>query len=486
MVAPAPRVWWSAGLASLAVGACTSTVTVTPVLDSPVEDPAASAFPNLDELALTIAHEGNSRDLVSQSFTRGETVEVSGAPFGDDLVVHLGGFVGNGIVAYGRTCAFQVGADRDPPSPHLFFSRTQFFANTGLVPLNRIDGHAAPYLGSAVMLGGHEAGGGPTVSVVERFNPVTGELTQVGNVAERTGAVDALLGISPPRVLLLGGTIGGSAGADFFELIDPARSVERTDNVDMSRVGLTATSLSDGRVIVVGGNAPGMAPASKIYELSLNGTAPEVRLLRPELAHPRTGHTATRLGDDLGAPVLIAGGVEGIDGTGPAVGVAELFKPLSNVLASPATFAPTMVVPRTRHQAARMPDGSVLFIGGVDASGAPVRKLELFSLDAGFVPVGDLPDTAGILDNTVTTLPDGRILIAGGRTTPGGPPTKIAFVANLNVTTGSVDVVATDRLAVPRAGHQAVALCDGTVLVSGGTEVPAVAERYNPPATGRR
>jgi hypothetical protein len=39
---------------------------------------------------------------------------------------------------------------------------------------------------------------------------------------------------------------------------------------------------------------------------------------------------------------------------------------------------------------------------------------------------------------------------------------------------------------LPRAHHQATLLCDGTVLVVGGTALPTPAERYNPPAVGRR
>ena len=145
-----------------------------------------------------------------------------------------------------------------------------------------------------------------------------------------------------------------------------------------------------------------------------------------------------------------------------------------------------MVVPRSGHAAARMPDGSVLIIGGLDAAGNQVRTLEQFSLDGGFAVVGELPASAAVLDSTVTELPDGRILIAGGRNEPGGPATNTAFIASLSVD-GSIDVVPTiDRLAVPRAGHQAARLCDGTIFITGGSDGAAFAERYNPPATARR
>jgi hypothetical protein len=201
------------------------------------------------------------------------------------------------------------------------------------------------------------------------------------------------------------------------------------------------------------------------------------------LAHPRAGHSATRLGDDVGAPVLIAGG---IDETGATVEVAELFKPLSEELAKPATFSHAMTVPRHRHTARLMPDGSVLFIGGIDAVGRSVSTLELFSVDAGFTAVGELPASAGVLDAEATTLPDGRILLTGGRLASDGPPLNSAYIARLDPFNGRVDVVATDHLAIARAGHQALVLCDGSVLISGGTAGQFPAERYNPPPLGRR
>jgi hypothetical protein len=115
-----------------------------------------------------------------------------------------------------------------------------------------------------------------------------------------------------------------------------------------------------------------------------------------------------------------------------------------------------------------------------------VNTIELFSLDEGFKAKGTLPANAGLIDFTATTLPDGRVLLTGGRTTADGPPVADAFIARLDPFNGNVDVVPTDRLAVPRAGHQATLLCDGTVLISGGTGGQSPYERYNPPPAGRR
>lgn len=115
----------------------------------------------------------------------------------------------------------------------------------------------------------------------------------------------------------------------------------------------------------------------------------------------------------------------------------------------------------------------------------PTRQLELFGLDTGFVDAGQLPENAGLVDFAATTLPDGRVLLTGGRTFD-GVVTSNSFIARLDPFDGTVDVVPTDRLSVPRAGHQATLLCDGTVLIAGGTAVQTEYERYNPPPAGRR
>ncbi len=464
---------------AVALAACAdNAVRLDLVLELPSTDDEAAPT-GLDTFVLSIAHARSDQDLASRSFSPGQRVELTTVPFADDLVVHLSGQIGGSPVAYGRTCMFAVTADEAAPSPHLWFSRNVKFATLPLAPIARDTGVAIDFAGSAILVGGSDP-------AIERFDPRTGELARIGQHTPRSSPAMAQIGLGgAQRIAVVGGAIAGAPAGilELVEIVDggPAR-VERIVDGQLARIAATATTLTDGRVVVIGGRLGGGAPSNSLVELTTGGTGTEIRSVRATLAAARSEHTATRLGDDVGAPVLIAGGL----GTSGLVATAELWKPLSGELANPASFAPAMVVPRRGHRAELMPDGSVLLIGGVDAAGAPVRTLERFAIDAGFVAVGELPLGAGIIDITTTRLPDGRILIAGGRDAPGGPAVDAAMIARLDVVDGSVDVVQTDRLAIVRAGHVAVPLCDGTVWISGGNEGGAAAERYNPPPAGRR
>jgi hypothetical protein len=485
-------------LALIFVAGCAdNTITVSPIIDVPAND-SASAFP-LDQLVLSVAEAGSSTDLVSQTFAKGSQVSLPGVPFGDGLVIHMTGKVGSSEIAYGRTCGISISAvGTTPASPHLFFAREVKFADLDLTlqPEARQNGTAITDVdGAGLILGGVTPGTMTPNGEIERFDPQTGELRLLASppeVTPRSGAVAAQLGTGgDTRIALIGGADSNGNDATFIELVEPdaptGRRVERVDDAQMARTSLTATALTDGRVIAIGGLATGV-PSNAVDEVTIaNGTA-TVRVLRAMLSFPRSGHTATRLGDDVGAPVLVAGG---LDSGGMPIATSELFKPLSEDI-SP-TFKPLMQYPRSGHQAVRMPDGSVLIIGGTGYFDpvnqptmlGPVPNLELFTLDAGFTDVGKLPTNAGLTGFAATPLPDGRVLLTGG-VTAGGMVTNTAFIARLDPIDGSVDVVATDHMSVPRAGHSATLLCDGTIFISGGTTDPAPAERYNPPALDRR
>lgn len=477
---------WKGALALAALGpACTSDATtlVAPRIVTPAAGEPGAVLDDLDELVLAAAVAGDSDDLAAATFARGEALELTGVPPQDGLVIHLRGNVDDAIVGYGRTCALDASAGAAGPAPLLFFSRTVQWARQAPPPVSdRRDGVAvSDATGAAVLLGGRDAAG-QAVTAIERFDPRVGETTTLGEVRARDGGT--VLPLPDGRIAILGGTTNGTP-LEILEIVDPlaptSAALDALDDPRLARTGAAATTLSDGALLVVGGEVDG-ALAADVIELRLDGGAISLRSIGADLVTARRGATATRLSDDLGAAVLVAGGED----AGGVVAVAELYKPLREAFADPAGFAPAMVTPRTGHRAVLLADGSVLFVGGVDGAGQVVRTLETFTLDAGFVDVGALPDGAGVIDASLTPLPDGRLLIAGGRRVLGGPAVDDAFIVRVDPVDGSLDVVATAPLTTPRAGHQAARLCDGTILLVGGAAPGTSAERYQPTAAGRR
>ncbi len=467
-----------------------------PVIDVPPADSAAYPYGELDAVTLSVARAGAPTDLVQQTFARGETLELANVPFSSQLVVHMSGTIGVSEVGYGRTCAFDL-APATKRVPHIYFSRIVKWATSGVpVVPTRTGGQAyADASGSAVFVNG----AGADTTVVDRFDASQDLFLSLpaappGQAAARASAM--LQPFDDGRALIVGGKDAMGDAVLSYEVLDPLALQAATQRTltpapQLGLVEAATATLSDGSVFVVGGlgqTAPGapftLTGGAWSFDVT-EGNAVVPAALAP-LAIPRHGHTATRLGNDLGAPVLVVGGV---GGAGTPIATAELYEPLRDAWASPAVFAPHMVIPRSGHSAVEMPDGSVLIIGGLDDTDQPVPLMELYSPHTEtFTLTGNpLPLGAGLLDMTVTPLPDGRVLLAGGRRMLGGPALTTAYIARLDPVDGSVDVVATDSLSIPRAGHSAVRLCDGTILVVGGTDDPtAPAERYNPPSAARR
>jgi hypothetical protein len=391
-------------------------------------------------------------------------------PYGENLVVHMIGRRSGSEVAAGRTCSFDLVEDVEPPSPHLYFARTVNWAESATpATAVRLAGAALTYAddGSGIFASGVDAAGRP-VAGVDRFDPRAGVFAPSGMVMQpRSGAV--LVQLDGPAVLVGGIDADSGAPATFVDLITLGSPVR----FDAAFLDVVDHAVASG------------VPLDRVVEITPDGPSVAVRRLTARLATARAGHTATRLSNDPGARVLVAGGLDGSAPMPLAVAVAELYVPPSEGFADPAGFAPPMVVPRHRHHAIRLPDGSVLIVGGLDASDVPVATLELFAIESGFTDVGMLPATAGLTEQSVTPLPDGRVLIAGGRDALGSV-VDTAFIARLDPIDGVVDISGTDRLMTPRAGHQATLLCDGTVLLVGGTTTASPAERYNPPSVGRR
>ena len=149
----------------------------------------------------------------------------------------------------------------------------------------------------------------------------------------------------------------------------PHRRVERLDDSQMARVGLTATTLTDGSMIVIGGRDPKRLgpPSRSTRSRSMNGAPLRSPGSTTCSRTPRYDHTATRLGDDVGAPALVVGGTRRPprrDPRGRAV-QADHQSVLDMFISDDESAALAAI---TRFG---MTDGSGLILGGIDTSGNP-------------------------------------------------------------------------------------------------------------------
>ena len=451
-----------------------------PLIEVPPEGSDAYPYTGLDELVLEIAEAG-AADGSRESFAVGEPLELTDIDYGEAQVVHLSGRTNGVEVAYGRTCALDIAPDSVEREPHLYFSRVVKWgpgANPAGVAGAAALAYSAPD-GSGVFVGDGR---------VTRFDPVAGAFAEVpiDSIAARASGI--LASLPDGRAVLIGGTANGD-GVPLVEAIDPNEPPVSASRVEQQPgpplVEHAAVTLVDGTVLVAGGRLQDEAGefavtrAAWLVHFGGGNTLDEPEQLATETIAARRGHTMTRLGDDIGAAVVVVGGR---DAAGAPIATAELYRPLSTVFEPIATAV--LAVPRWNHRAVRLPDGSVLIIGGRTLAGEAATEVELYD------PVlGVFKDTQAVLGSehaveemAVVPMPDGRVLLIGGRNADGEAVATV-LIARFDPVNGQVDLSVTDPLERPRAGHSAAILCDGTILVVGGG---AGAERYNTPSAGRR
>src|SRR5664280_1844491 len=233
------------------------------------------------------------------------------------------------------------------------------------------------------------------------FSP-TGSMPEV-----RTGHTATLL--SDGRVLMVGGgndtTMLASA-----ELYDPATGkFSPTGSVALPRIGHTATLLRDGRVLVAGGQDNDTAPLTYLASAELYDPATGKFSLTGSMALPRYGASATLLPDGR---VLIAGSENLRDGATVRTGVlasADVYDPATG------KFSPTgsMAVARTTQSATLLASGLVLIAGGQTGTSRVVASAELYDPSTGkFSPTGSMTQVRG--RQSAIALADGRVLVLGG------------------------------------------------------------------------
>jgi Galactose oxidase, central domain len=288
----------------------------------------------------------------------------------------------------------------------------------------------------------------------------------VGNMALNRAQVTATTLING-RVLI----VGGNSFDRRAELYDGLSAMFLpAGNLTVARSGQTSTLLQNGKVLIAGGASLGTPVSSAELYDPATGFSPT-----GSMSIPRTYATATLLTDGR---VLVAGGTTGGHPFN-SLDTAELYDPVSG------TFSPTantMMEQRQNHTATLLDDGRVLIVGGFGpATFTAVAGAEIFDpVTRTFSPTGGLAFGRG--EHSATRLPDGTVLVAGGFNA--FPGDGLASAELYDPAAGGFG--ATGSLDAKRGGHSATLLPDGTVLVAGGfanfpvAPVLAGAEVYDP------
>jgi len=166
-----------------------------------------------------------------------------------------------------------------------------------------------------------------------------------------------------------------------------------------ARSGAAAALLSDGRVLVTGGDGAAGALASA-EAFNPDGSFSPVA----SMAFPRSRHVSVALKDGR---VLVAGGVTA---DSSATTSAEIYDPTSDAWQA----AGAMLEGRAGATATLLQDGHVLIAGG-ENSGTASQTLEVFDpVSDSFLPAGVM--SSARKDHAAALLGDGRVLVIGGST----------------------------------------------------------------------
>ncbi|MBL0938826.1 MAG: hypothetical protein IBJ03_08020 [Gemmatimonadaceae bacterium] len=236
-----------------------------------------------------------------------------------------------------------------------------------------------------------------------------------------------------------------------------------------ARAAHTATTLRDGRVLIVGG----FAAASSSVGAEIFDPQSGRYVSAGPMGLVRHSHTATRLADGR---VLIVGGY-GTDRD--PVTRAEVYDPATNRF----TATGAMHVARSGHVAVLLRDGTVLVVGGVGTGWSFLASAERYDPTTGrFTTTGAM--SVARESHVAALLNNGRVVVIGGHQGRRANIKLFASAEEYDPASGQFSPVG--DMAIRRHKHDAVLLADGAVLVTGGSDerddrgAYRDAERYDP------
>lgn len=257
---------------------------------------------------------------------------------------------------------------------------------------------------------------------------------QQNHARRRSGLVLALVGLLSVTGLVKGPTTLASAQAE-------ARSWSYTGSLNVARAHHTATRLSDGKVLVVGG------ASAELYDPSTGTWSVTGNLNAGHSSFFTATHTATLLED---GKVLVAGG-----------NTAEVYDPVTGLW----SLTGNLNAVHYAHTATLLRDGKVLIAGGGDTLNPPslTNAAEVYDpATRTWSLTGNLNE--GRLEHTATLLENGEVLVAGGVPNFDEWPLNSAELYDPATKTWRF----TGSLNAWRVDYAAVLLPNGDVLAAGG------------------
>ena len=349
-------------------------------------------------------------------------------------------------------------------SAELYTVTTQTFAAANAMNVARWL-HTATVLndGTVLIAGGSSVSSETTVNSAEIYDPVAGTFTLLPSTLNtaRVGHTATLL--SNGQVLIVGGYDPTTGIISDAELYDPTAQVFiDLGNTNSPRFHHTATLLQNGQVLIAGGDTdPTPTGAYNSAEI-FNPTTWTFTALTVNMTVAREGHVATLLNN---GQVLITGG--DLPGTG-SLNTAETYNPTANTFTAVSS---TMTTPRIYHEAVLLNGGTVLLSGGENDSGGNSTGLNTAEI---YDPtVQTFTAVAGNMTSvrerqTSTLLNDGTVLEAGG--TDGTNVFNTAEIYTTSKLTGLSSISISPASSSVPLGSQQLLTATGT-FSGGGTQV---------------
>lgn len=311
-------------------------------------------------------------------------------------------------------------------------------------------------------------GGGWSPLKSEFYDPTTQKWTSAGSLSTNARGSSTLSPLSNGKALIVGGQASGSATHASAELFDPASNTWSTAPNSMAspRLCHTATVLQNGKVLVVGGQDyphVGMLSSVELYD-----PASQTWSTKASLGTARACHSASLLSN---GKVLVLGG---LDANYDWLTSAELYDPEQDSWSTVGD----LLTARASHKVATLNDGRILILGGASGN----TSAEIYDpSDNSSISAGTLPANHGSVQFAMTRLANGQVLVSGGFV--GFSPVTNADLYT-PVSGGPGSWAPTGALNLPRMYHRLATLPSGKVLSFAGstsyTGPEDSVEVYNP------